>query len=193
MSNVIEEDKKVNISENITDSLVKECNIVDEDLITLFELVDNYPKDRFLEVDKTTRNTFLQLLEGKSFNIKDTDFISLIDSRIAFKYLKGTKERESDIGIEVFRKEKNIFKLTTYDKTEVRFISEKSFVLEALVKLEDNKVKSKNYAMIMTVVKDSINPLYVFSVSFANLEDEDIKIRVYANHKKPGTVGVGRN
>jgi len=169
----------------------------------IFELVRNYQGDRFKAVDEDTRKVFYQSLVGKSFSVKNSDFISLDNANFEFDFVPELEhphhhdhghhqDSHCDLNVIITHPKRNSIKFTAFDKSVVTFLNEKNFVIKSYVKLNDNKVKSKFYAMNISVVDTQPNSKYVFSFTFTNLDDEDEKIRVYVNHKQPATAGVGR-
>ncbi len=176
----------------------------------LFELVRNYQGDRFKPVDSDTRKLFYQSMVGQSFRVEKSDFISLDNSQFEFHFIPERpsqhheqehehnhnhghdQENDCDLNIIITHPKRNSIPFTAFDRSELTFLSENNFVIKSFVKLNDDKVNSKFYAMTISVVEIQPDSQYVFSFSYTNLEDDDEKIRVYVNHKQPATAGVGR-
>lgn len=159
----------------------------------IFKLVKNYQGDRFKPVDDQTRKTFYQSLVGRPFRIENSDFISLDNANFQFEYTPAHDDHHCDLNVIVSHKKRKPIVLTAYEESILTFLSEKNFVIKSFMKLDDNKVHSKYYAMTISVVDNEPTFNYVFSFSFTNLDDHDDKIRVYFNHKQPATAGVGRD
>ncbi len=189
MSNVIAEKPQPSIPE-VEEIINFSGKASQEDV---FDIINEKPRKPFVDIDKDTRKRLFKNMQGKRLNIEYSDFISLNGCDIQFEFLPEAGDQACDLKLNIMDEDQSRFLMERLKESRVIVLNPDSFVVKTFVKLNDDKVKSRNYSLVFTFIKSRDQQKHVCSFSLVNLQDDEKKKwRVLYGHRSTGTGGGGR-